>query len=326
MTKDEFLTQLKNLVQKGFITKEEIFEAIGEADSPEEIGASRQRKLSVIFSFIGVTIVFIGISILAGQNWNHLNDFTKILITLGSACAAYCSGWLLREREDAYLISESMFCLSGLLAPVGIFTTLHLSNIGIETAGMHAMVSAFLFMIFFASYYGMQKKSFLVFSIVFGTWLFFSMTSFIFQQQPFTNWNFVRYRWLAVGLSYLCLGLYFSDNEKRISSALYSYGIIAFLTAAYALIWNIPGGGKNIFWEWTFPLYAFGAMYLSVAIRNQMCLLFGAIYLIIYIFYLTGVYFSSGFGWPIALIMAGLGLMGIGYGAFYVQRNYIKDQ
>jgi hypothetical protein len=45
--------------------------------------------------------------------------------------------------------------------------------------------------------------------------------------------------------------------------------------------------------------------------------------LIFYILKLTGEYFTSGLGWPLSLVLAGLAIIGIGYYAVKLNKKYL---
>ena len=98
---------------------------------------------------------------------------------------------------------------------------------------------------------------------------------------------------------------------------------MGFLGAALALGGWSPQ--QNIFWELIFPGLVFGIIFLSVYLKNKSFLVFGALYLMAYIIKITSEYFSQSLGWPLALVLAGFMLMGIGYFAFYLNQKYIKS-
>ena len=127
------------------------------------------------------------------------------------------------------------------------------------------------------------------------------------------------------GLSYLFLGYSFADSEKKsLSPWLYGFGVVAFLTAALCLGGYSPK--QNVFWELIFPGLAFGVIFLSVYLRVKSFLVFGSMYLMMYIMKITQEYFTSGFGWALSLIVVGFAVMGIGYFAFYLNKKYISQQ
>jgi hypothetical protein len=78
------------------------------------------------------------------------------------------------------------------------------------------------------------------------------------------------------------------------------------------------------FWELVFPGLVFGVMFLSVYLRSKAFLTFGSLYLVAYIFKITGEYFAESMGWPLVLVLTGLGLIAIGYLHFSLKRKYLS--
>ena len=125
------------------------------------------------------------------------------------------------------------------------------------------------------------------------------------------------------GLSYMFLGYSFADTDRKgLSPALYGFGALSFLTAAFTLGGYSPN--QNLFWELIFPGLAFGVLFMSVYLRARSFLVFGTMFLMFYIFKITHEYFTSGFGWALSLIIMGFALMGLGYLAFYLNKKYIS--
>jgi hypothetical protein len=111
----------------------------------------------------------------------------------------------------------------------------------------------------------------------------------------------------------------FSGTERDgLSGPLYAFGSLAFLGSTLAL-----GGWKpsqNAFWELALPGLVFGVLYLSVHLRSKALLTFGSLFLGAYLAKITGEYFSDSMGWPLALIVLGLLLMGVGFLTFRLKR------
>ena len=79
-------------------------------------------------------------------------------------------------------------------------------------------------------------------------------------------------------------------------------------------------------WEILFPGIVFGVVFLSVYLKSKSFLVFGSIYLMAYILKLTKEYFADSMGWPLALVISGLLLIGIGYAAFALNKKYIDSE
>ncbi len=204
-----------------------------------------------------------------------------------------------------------------------MFITLDIASIDVGGAGVHSFIAFCLMAVNLIFYYIDKRYTFLIFTILHATWLFFSLTNFLVGGRPFGDWEFIQYRWLMVGISYLSLGYYYTDtNKDQITQALYTVGVVAFLAASFFLGGFSPN--QNIFWELAFPGICFGALFLSVYLKRKSFLITGTISLMVYIMKITGEYFTSGFGWALSLIIVGFSLIGLGYLAVHINKKYIS--
>jgi len=174
------------------------------------------------------------------------------------------------------------------------------------------------------SYVVFRKNVFTLFSILFGTWLFFSLTSFMIGGGAyFDSWKFYEYRVLVAGITYILIGYAFSKNERAsLSNFLYGFGILGFLGSALSLGGWEPN--QNVFWELIYPGLIFGALFLSVHIKSKSFLTWGTLFLMAYILKITSEYFSTGLGWPLALVIAGLSMIGVGYMSLSLKKKYLS--
>lgn len=323
MNKQDLLSEIATMSREGTITADELstaFNAGKNVAGSDAVIMRRRVTITDVLYFIGGGIVFLGIVLLVGQNWAYLNSLAKILVTLGSAVAAYVIAALFHRKPNLKLPSTAFFMISGLLFPVGAMVLLHIAGIDWTTSGSQAIISAILLIIFFASGFIFKKSIFLFFSIVFATWLFEAGSFFLFKD---LFMNLFAYTVLTIGLAYMLLGRYFSDKvESAFSGWLYGFGAVGFLGAAFILGGNRPTA--NAFWQVLFPFLDFGIIFLSVYWRSKAFLVFGSIFLMVYIIKITTEYFSQSLGWPFALVLAGLLLMAIAYMGLYLNRKYLK--
>ncbi len=323
-TKEEILQYIKDLAVQKVVTKEEL-DAAYEAGSGIKRDRVLTQKLGIaeILYYIGGGIVFLGISILLWQNWSTLGFGTKVLATLGAGVAAYFVGLLFSRDEKTETVGSAFYLISALVTPIGLYVVFDNAGFDASSYGSQSLISGILFGTYLLSYVVFRKNVFTLFSILFGTWLFFSFTSFLVGGGPyFDKWKFYEYRVLVAGLAYILLGYAFSKNERApLSGFLYSFGILWFLGSALSL-----GGWEprqNVFWELIFPGLVFGTLFLSVHIKSKAFLTFGTLFLMAYILKITGEYFKSGLGWPLALVIAGLMLIAVGYMSVYLNKKYI---
>lgn len=326
MDKQSLIENLQSSIKAGTFTKEEllaVYEKAIQTDTGETM--LRQSKISNVLYFIGGTIVFLGICIFVGSNWSSLSDLTKILATLGSSVAVYAMAALLSRYENFDKVAEALYFISGLVAPWGIMTTMHVAKVDTGAVSTHTIIAGILFTVYLLSYFMDRRNVFFIFSTIFGTWLFFCLTTLMVNGRPFEDWDFIKYRWLAAGLTHMILGYALVNTDRKVMTPwLYGVGVVEFLTAAICL--GGPAPSHNPIWEILFPGFVFGILFLSVYLRSRAFLVFGTIYLMAYILKITDEYFRSGFGWALSLIFMGFALIAIGYGAFYLNKKYISQR
>ena len=326
MGKKELLQQIKNLSSEHILSKEEILGAYNEGTGEKEDKTfAGKLKISEILYYIGGAIVFLGISVLIWQNWTTLNIFAKILATLGAGIAAYSVGMIFSKYKQLDAVGQAFFLISALVTPIGLFVVFDNAGFDMGSYGSQSLISGILFAVYLASYFVFRKNIFILFSIIFGTWLFFGFTGYLVDGNPsIEDWDFFEYRALLTGLAYIFLGYSFSKDEKEpLSGFLYGFGIMGFLGTALVLGGWSPN--QNIFWELIFPGLVLGTIFLSVHLKSKAFLVFGSAYLMIYIVKITAEYFTEGLGWPLSLVLAGLTMMGIGYFSLYLSKKYISS-
>lgn len=323
-TKEEIIQYVKSLGREKTVSREELLSAYDEGNGarPDQAIVKRLGVAEILY-YIGGAIIFLGVSILVWQNWSTLNPFTKVLATLGSSVAAYAVGALFMREERTEAVGYAFHLIAALLAPVGLYVLL--DNFGFDAGGSGwlVLISGFLLSVYLLSDFIFRKTVFALFSIIFGTWFYFALANYLIQNnQVFDRQKFYEYLVLFAGLAYVLLGYFFSEiRKKSLSDPLYGFGVIWFLGAALVL-----GGWKpnqNYFWEIIFSGLAFAALFLSVYLKSGSFLTFGTLFLMAYVLKITAEYFTSGLGWPLSLVIAGLLMIAIGYMSVYIKRSYI---
>jgi hypothetical protein len=326
-TKEEVLQYIRTLAEQKIITKDELIEAYDSGSGiKQDIVLTKKLGVSEILYYIGGAIVFLGISILLWQNWSTLGFGTKVLVTLGSGIAAYFVGLLFSRDERTETAGSAFYLISALVTPIGLWVVFDNTGLDASSYGSQSLISGIMFVTYLLSLFVFHKNIFTLFSILFGTRFFFSLTSWMVDGRPYLNdWKFYMYRVLIAGVAYMLMGYAFSKNERApLSGFLYGFGIFGFLGAALAL-----GGWKpnqNVFWELIYPGLVFGALFLSVYIRSKAFLTFSTIFLMAYILKITSEYFSTGLGWPLALVIAGLAMIVVGYMSLSIKKEYIDTK
>ncbi len=318
MNKSELLKAVTHAAEAGTLTRMDLLRAFNARKSHDA------PQLTRVLYLIGGLIVLIGIVVLIWQNWPALNSVTRILVTLGSGIAAYVLGTVFLDDERFKTLDSIFFTISGILVPLGIGVALRENSFDVGTSGIQSIISFIVLLGVLGSFYATKRNLFIVFGVIYGTWLFFAFTQFLLGDSfQYSFGEFAEYRILIVGITYMLLGYAF-DNTKQdvLAGALYSFGSLGFLGAALALGGYAPN--QNMFWELVYPALALGVVFLSIYLKSRSLLSIGSIFVMAYIIKISGEYFQSQLGWPLALILAGFALIAVGFISLQINRTYIK--
>jgi len=196
------------------------------------------------------------------------------------------------------------------------------AGVDLSTLGTQNTVFAILLAIYAASFLIFRQSIFVLFSIIFGSILYFTLTGTIADSgNGLWGSHFTEYRVLALGLSYLLIGFGLrSTKYKELTGPAYFFGLPMLLGAALLLGDSKPNA--NLFWELSFPFLTFGAIVASIWFKSRSYLVWGTIFLMGYIFKITAEYFVSSLGWPFALVIAGFTVIGIGFLSINIRQKF----
>jgi hypothetical protein len=330
--KEQALEYVKKLAMATVVSRDEVIAAYDSgvpAGSPGQVAVPppppiEKVGIADIMYYIGGAIVFLGIAIFVWQNWAILPVPARLLATLGGAIGAYVVGMLFSTQEKLIGPGNAFFLISALVMPLGLYVAFDAAGYNVGDQTTQILISGLLFIMFLCSFAVRRSAVFLLFSIMFGTWLCYAVTDYLVSQSiEISTWRFYGYRTLLSGACYILLGYAFAKGRfAAISGPLYAFGILGLLGSALAL-----GGWEPEqypLWELSYPLFVFGALFLSVYLKSKSFLVFGSIFLIAYIFKLTAEYFTEGFGWPLSLVVGGLAMIAVGYMSISLHKKYLK--
>lgn len=312
MNKQELLQEITTLAKEKQVNREEVLSAYDAGVFAEESFHHQSRfGLAEIMNYLGGGIVAIGIGIFLSENWDALNTFTRVLSTLGSGVLAYVIGVVLSKDTLRATLGQAFHLIAAIVIPIGLFVTLDEAGADTSGWGIISLIMFALFAFYMISYRIFLRNFFLLASIVFGTCLFLSVTGWLAERSAlFLDGDLGSYQFLVIGLVYMLLGYGFVGKSMApLTRYLYPFGLLFFLVAAFSLGGYAPD--QNVFWEIIFPGLSLGAVFLSLPLRSRIFLIIGTGALVIYIFKITGEYFADSLGWPLALILAGFGMIAV---------------
>lgn len=315
------LVSLEVLASKGLISREQVLSVFPKEPKKNQVNFDQKISLQKITYYIGGLIVLMGIVVFVAQFWSEMDQFAKVFITLGSAVSAYSLGYYFFHSTPSKEFGLVFFVISIALFPLGLATTIDSMGISsLEPAGM-SLNAALLFLIFLSSYMALRANLFLPFSVFAGSFFFFSFTDLLFKDL-YLGSEFFNYRFLILGTSYLALGYYFGQNNKRFMvNIMYVFGLLMLLGSSLALQ-GFRDSNPNYFWQAVYPGLLMISYWLSVRLQSKAFLLMATIFTFLEVIKLTIEYFSDSIGWSLSLIIAGLIVMGAGYISFELHKKF----
>ncbi|MDB5204777.1 MAG: hypothetical protein JWP09_805 [Candidatus Taylorbacteria bacterium] len=335
MDKQQIITFIAEQIATGKISKSDLVTLWGEdSNVAQQISSTIQPINPVVdkeessnnlintFYGIGAIIAILGVSILVAQHWDEIGFFGRILVTLGISLVAYVVALLMNNPQQK-MISQAMFTIAAALAPLGTFVLLNEANISFDWSTQ--IITSLILMLIFGTALFISKKNILVLITVgFATWAYYAGIMKIFGFDYYNN-DFLKWASMLLGASYISIAYGYQSisqaidtgdlkEKKAIQNILYGFGTLAILGAGIFV-----GGGFDVF----YIALIFGAFYGSVYVKSRSMLTLGAFFLMAHIIKLTSKYFVSSIGWPVALILVGFLVIGVGYLTFYLNRKFI---
>lgn len=328
MTKQETLHGIQALAAHGEITEAELLQALragAKLPASSNGGLIEQHfTITKVLYAIGGIIVLAGLIFLLMETWNSFSAAAQIFISLGSAIALYVAAVLLQSYERFRPIASLFFVIAGVVMPIGIFITLHhLSPGGNEWLGQIIMATIPA-AVYFISFILFRQPILILIALLFATWALYALVGLMLDETQIGNelagelWSYLT---AIIGVAYGLLGYSFIKTDKEnLTGPLYCLGSAATLGAGFALTFF-----QDV-WVVLYFIVILAAIYLSTVLRSRSMLLFGAIALVAQLAHISFEYFADSLGWPLALILAGFMLIGVGYGTFYLNKKYLGKE
>lgn len=324
MNKNDLLKRVEIMASQRVMSKEELIVAFerGSRNATTENGEG-ESNISQLLYYIGGGIIFIGIAILIGQNWASLDSAMRILLTAGIGASFFINAVLARHGKETSRLAQAFFFAAGLLLPLGISVTFDAAGLLMREPGVQTAAALILFSGFLAAFAMYKESVLLLFTIIFGTWLYGALTGLLDDHVLRFDWRFECYRSLVIFVSYLSLGYHYFLYHKRPAIRGWLLGIGAFGTLAVTLALGGWKPNQSLFWEFFYPFITFGFIYWSTSLKSKAVLFFGASALVGYLGKITSEYFADSIGWPLTLVLLGFIIILIGYWAVYINKKYI---
>ncbi len=306
--KDDALQDIVALAQHNQITLAEIAKALAAAS--EQPNARPASVLSKLFGYVGGIFVFAGVGVFISMYWDDFGSASRVIITLGSGLVAFVMGLVCLSDQKYERVATPLFLMASVLQPTGIMVMLQEYSSGGDVRHGLLFMAAYMLVQQGATFWAKQRTVLAFSALLFGC---------IFFANLFDIWDVdEKLIGIVIGSSLLCIA-YAMQQSKHMAIAPFWYFVGAVL-----LLWSVFESVENSLLE---PVYL-GAtafiIFLSTYVRSRTLLLVGTLAMLIYIGYYTAEHFANTVGWPIALVIIGIALIGLSALAVRLNNQYIK--
>ncbi|MEZ4104164.1 MAG: hypothetical protein R3B60_02665 [Candidatus Paceibacterota bacterium] len=322
MQKEELFYELKEKLNSGEITSQEILTSLDLPTSNTQESSSHKSSFSVtkMLYILGSVVAVIGLVIFVVQIWDDLGSFGHIFVTLGLGLLFTGLGSMLLNQKPNDHIGPIFHFIGGVLIPSGSLVLLDEMNIDLTSVWpvVFAFGTIFIFYLLLNQYHKHAVLTF--FAIANGTTFIYLLAEAILDGPFYKHDDFYAYLTMAVGASYLLLAHSFKDTwNKKLLVLLYFFGSTGLLGAAFTRVYD------SGFWELFYFLLVFAVLYLSVYMKSTSILAVGTFFLIAHFTYITDQYFSDSLGWPISLVILGFIFIGLAYASVNINKKFINS-
>ena len=287
----------------------EIAAAIGDARAGAQDNRGRVVLVRVL-AFLGGTFVFAGISVFIALQWSQMNSAARVVVTLGSGLAAFALAMLASREARFEKATTPLLLMAAVLEPTGMLVAFQEFGSGGDWRIAGLITSGVMALQFGATFGSLRRSTPLFFTVLFSTLFWCTALDLLDADDKLIA--------LVVGASMVLSAVGIERTVHRdITPVWYLFGATAFLYGFFDLVERTP-------FEIAFVAAAAAFVYLSVALHSRTLLFVATIAVLAYTAWFTGEHFASSVGWPIALIVFGMFMIGLSTLAFRIDRDFVR--
>jgi len=307
-TKVDALQDIVSLAKHNNISLDEIKHAIEAA--PILASKPSSSVLSKLFGYIGGIFVFAGIGVFISMYWDDFGSAARVIVTLGTGFVAFIMGLVCLYDKRYERAATPLFLMASLLQPTGILVMLQEYSSGGDAHYGILFMSIFMLIQQGATFWA-KRRTVLAFSTILFACIFFSTL--------FDLWDMnEKLIGIVIGGSIMCVA-YALNQSRHLAIAPFWYFV-----GSVILMWSVFEAVENTPFELIYLGLAALLIFLSTYVRSRTLLLVGTLSMLAYIGYYTAKHFANTLGWPIALVIIGIALIGMSALAVRINNKYIK--
>lgn len=308
--KQQALEQIRTIAAEHGLTAEDIAAAVPTSANEAE-GGAQSSILTSLFAYLGGIFVLAGLGVFIEMQWDSMNFLARVVITLGTGMAAFVMAYLVSGDARWTQVATPLFLLAGVLQPWGIFVIFDEFSRGGNERHAILLTTGLMLAQHLAVFWTLRRTVLLFLALVFGVWFYGNGMDLAGVDE---DWIF-----FTMGLSVLLVTRAIGRSPHAVITPFwYFVSATSMLTGLFALT-------QDTVIEILFLGAACGLVFLSTWVKSRSLLFVGTVAILGYVGYYTAEHFSDVVGWPIALILFGLLLLGVSLFAFRINRKYIAN-
>lgn len=306
-SKQDAIVEILEIAKRCGLTFQELEKAFKDKEPVQQNKASDiVRRL---LGYLGAIFIFAGLAVFISLQWDGMNSFARIIITLGSGFVALLLGLTVLSDPRYAKAVTPLFIIAAVLQPSGMFVAFHEFSTGGDWRYASLAVTAAMAGQQGTIFWKKRRTMMLFTTLLFGLGFFVTVCDLLDVDEALIA--------VVLGFSLLCLSYRIGQSRHRVITPLwYFIGSISFLSGIFDFIKNTP-----------FEILHLGIscflVYISTYAKSRTLLVVSTLSILSYIGYFTGKHFADSIGWPITLILLGFILIGLSAVAFKINKRYI---
>lgn len=306
--KEEALQDIVALARYHHISLAEIAQAFAN-EGPAKVHSD--SVLSKLLGYMGGIFVFAGIGVFIAMYWDDFNSAQRVITTLGTGLIAFFMGIACLTDGKYERAATPLFLMAALLQPTGILVMLQEYSSGCDVRHGLMFMAAYMLIQQGATFWA-KRRTVLAFSTIFFGCIFFTNLFDVMDMNE-------KLIGTVIGASLLCIA-YALHQSRHLAIAPFWYFI-----GAMILMWSVFDAVKNTAFELLYLGLSGLLIFMSTYVHSRTLLLVGTLAMLVYIGYFTAKHFANTVGWPIALVVIGVAMIGLSAFAIKLNNKYIKS-
>lgn len=254
--------------------------------------------VKTLLGYTGGTFVFAGLVLLVSMIWPDIGAVQRVIVTLGPGIAAFALGFLCHQDARFAKAATPLFLVAAFMQPTGIFVFL---DEFVPKTGDPELAVLIVFGVLTAqqgiAFLQLRRAGLLFLTLVF--WTAFLGTALAWLD---VDPDFIA---ITLGLSVMLLTHWAARRgHHAITPFWYFVGGGCLLGGTFAMV---EGGPLEVIYLGVNGFLVF----LSIGLASRALLVVSVVGLIAYLSYFTYEYFANVIGWPVAMIVMGMVMIGL---------------